>query len=82
MKTGQRIICIDDFFEDEDTNPFDVDELILPEAGREYTVREVVRTDYGIGLRLEEIRNEEYYFENVCEYQEPIFGKNRFSPVE
>ena len=44
INPGDRVKCIDDSFVDEDSNPFRAEDLVLPEAGEEYTVREVVST--------------------------------------
>ena len=53
----------------------------LPEKGQEYTIRKVVKTPYGKVLRLEEIKNKKFYFDNIEKHQEPIFGKYRFKLV-
>ena len=78
IKTGIKVECIDDHFVDEATNPFKKAELNLPKVGEMYTVREVIDTSYGIGLRLVEVTNKRYYFNNIRRYEEPIFGENRF----
>ena len=78
MKKGDRVKCINGYFEDDETNPFKISELNLPKENELYTIRQVVITNYGTGIRLTEIVNKEYYFENIHAEEEPIFGINRF----
>ena len=78
FKRGDRIKCIDDHFVDEKTNPFKKSEITLPEKGKTYTIRSVIDTPYGDGLRLKEIKNKKFYFDNIQKYQEPIFSTERF----
>ncbi len=82
MKKGEKVKCIDDCFVDEPTNPFRKSQLHLPEENEIYTIREMVKTDYGVGVRLEEIRNDTFYFDNIKRYEEPIFGIYRFETIE
>ncbi len=81
IEIGVKLRCIDDHFVDENTNPFRKSELNLPKAGDIYTVREVMDTPYGIGLKLVEVTNKRYYFDNIRRYQEPIFSENRFKVI-
>jgi len=78
LKIGDKVKCIDDYFIDEATNPFRVSELKLPKEGEVYTIRKVVETEYGRGIRLKEIVNKKYYFDDIHKEQEPIFGVDRF----
>lgn len=81
LKKGNKVRCIDDFFVDDRHNPFKASELNLPKAGEVYTVREIVDTGYGLGLRLEEIRNKEYFYQNIRRHEEPPFGVSRFESL-
>jgi len=78
MEPGTKVRCLDDHFVDEKTNPFKASDLNLPESGKVYTVREVVKTQYGTGIRLHEIKNKQYYFDDIRGLEEPIFDANRF----
>jgi hypothetical protein len=78
LKTGTKVICIDDHFEDVKTNPYKKSDITLPEKDKIYTIRKVVNTQYGVGVRLKEITNKEFYFQNIRGYEEPIFSEERF----
>lgn len=78
LEKGDKVMCVDDYFEDCKTNPFKFSEINIPKEDELYTIREVVRTPYGTGVRLEEIINKKYYFSNIHREEEPIFGVNRF----
>jgi hypothetical protein len=78
IEIGNIVKCIDNHFEDSDTNPFRESNMILPEKDEIYTVREVVGTSYGKGILLKEIHNKKYFFENISENREPIFEISRF----
>ncbi|MCK9568120.1 hypothetical protein M0R72_04170 [Candidatus Pacearchaeota archaeon] len=82
MKKGDKVKCIDDYFEDSNTNPFHIREINIPKENQNYTIREVVRTDYGTGVRLVEVINKKYYFKNINREEEPIFGSNRFKSLK
>lgn len=81
MKSGVSVKCIDDHFVDEESNPFKASELNLPKQEILYTVRKVIKTKYGKGIRLKEIKNKKYYFDNIGKYKEPFFNKDRFELV-
>jgi len=82
LKKGDKVICIDDYFEDSETNPFRVSELKLPKERETYTIRELAKTAYGTGVRLNEIINKKYYFGDIHKEEEPIFGINRFQVLD
>ena len=78
LEPGVKVKCIDDQFVDQRTNPFRKSDLNLPIDGEIYTIREVVDAVDGQGLRLMEVRNKTYYWDNICREEEPIFCKDRF----
>lgn len=78
IKPGDKVICVNDIFVDEITNPFVKKNLNLPLKNKSYTVKDVVKTKYGIGLRLVELENEKYYFSNVGQNLELTFDVSRF----
>lgn len=80
-RIGKRVICIADKFLDEPTNPFKASELKLPVKGEEYTVRDIVSTEYGEGFLLDEIENRKYFFDDVKRSKEPVFSVGRFRLV-
>jgi hypothetical protein len=83
MKTGDKVVCIDDVMRDE----------VIPTVVKYYknwvkrddiyTVRDIVDND-GIvfGILLHEIRNERIYIELIDKVQEPAFGMFRFRVVQ
>ena len=77
MKRGDKVLCINGVFRARGTDPFSLKERNLPIEGKTYTVRDVVVTDYGVGLRLEEIINPLFWHDHGGE-REPAFGKERF----
>ena len=56
IEKGNKVECIDDLFVDDRQNPFKASELHLPKIGEIYTIREMVDTGYGLGVRLDEIK--------------------------
>ncbi len=73
-----KVRCIDDSFRDDPANPFKISDIELPKKGETYTIREVVPTKYGTGVRLTEIQNKKYFYSDIGHHQEPIFGDYRF----
>ena len=72
LKKGNKVKCIDDNFQDKGTLTLEIEKMILPEKGKYYIVRDVLRGDSEGGLLLEEIRN------NKHKGYEPAFYVDRF----
>jgi len=81
LRIGDKIKCVNGKFHNESTNPFRLGDIQIPKKGSVYTVREVVETNYGTGLRLEEIKNRKFYFQNIKRFEEPIFIVARFKKI-
>lgn len=77
LEVGKLVRCIRGIARTRSTDPFSQDEISTPQRGQVYTIREVVRTNHGTGLRLEEIINREYYHAQGG-WQEPCFDTRRF----
>jgi len=60
LKPKDKVKCIEDNFVDEKTNPFKASDINLPIKEKLYTIRQIVKTPYGTGVRLEEIKNKKY----------------------
>lgn len=83
MKTGVKVVCIDDGIKPE---------MIMTicnyygnwvKKGKTYTVREVLQNDDIVhGVLLDEVRNEPIYIDLIGKKQEPAFGMFRFREVE
>lgn len=75
---GCEVDCLDGVFVDDEELPFKANEINKPKEGKSYTVRELIQSGYGVGIRLVEIKNKEYFFTNIRQHQEPIFSLHRF----
>lgn len=80
IKKGSRVKCIDDCFEGCGTLTLDIDELLLPEKDKIYTIRGIKETKGGTGVLLEEIRNKQYSFPSIKKKREPVFDIKRVEP--
>jgi len=78
IRLGNQVRCLDGRFRDERTNPFRIADLNLPIEGELYEVRAIITTPHGTGIRLAEIQNTGYFFQDIGQFQEPIFGDYRF----
>jgi len=76
--TGSLVLCIGTFGEPGSDLPFKKNEIEIPENGKNYTIREIVVTPYGTGVRLVEIKNPSFFFGNIKRHEEPIFGIEKF----
>ena len=76
---GQKVVCINDSdFMDHIMNEME------PKAGVIYTIRDVILTSYGIGVRLNEIHNTPRHclnYDNV-ELNETCFKYERFRSLK
>jgi hypothetical protein len=77
---GMRVRCTNGHFESRRTDPFDIGDISLPREGNIYTIREVVETAEGVGIRLLEVQNPQFRHD-VGGTEEPCFGPNRFEIV-
>ena len=78
FSVGQKVRCIADKFDfNSSWMPKEYHDITLPKKGKYYTVRDVVITDFGVGLRLLEIVNPVIHHD-IGGDREPIFGTNRF----
>ncbi len=80
FKRGKRVLCIDGHFESRRTDPFNAEDIKKPREGEIYTIREVIDTGHGLGLRLMEIENVSYPHDKGGT-QEPCFSTERFQIV-
>lgn len=75
---GKRVRCIDAVFKDMHGRPIPKGKLVLPEQGKEYTVRTCVLMTYGVyGITLVEIANSPVEYRKGC-FDEPVFALGRF----
>ena len=77
------VLCVSEFTGEFGREmPFKKSEIKVPEKGKDYTVRSVVKTKYGTGIRLKEIVNPEFYFKDIQRKEEPIFDIKRFQLIK
>ena len=79
-KRGARVRCANGHFHSRRTDPFSVEDISLPREGQVYTIREVVETAEGVGIRFLEVQNPQFRHD-VGGTEEPCFGLNRFEIV-
>ena len=78
LQPGDRVVCDDDFVYFGPHEPFTSAQVNLPVQEQTYTVRSVVQTPHGPGIRLKEVQNAEFYYADVKGRREPIFNPTRF----
>lgn len=81
FRVGKRVLCIDGTSRSRSTDPFRSEEIKKPRKGQVYTIREIIDTGYGIGLRLVEIENMSYHHTRGG-MQEPCFSTDRFKVLD
>lgn len=77
---GARVRCINGHFESRKTDPFGIEDISLPREGQIYTIREVVQTAEGMGIRLLDVQNPQFRHD-IGGTEEPCFGLNRFELI-
>jgi len=82
ITAGSPVLCVGVWKESDPKLPFKITDIKIPEKGKDYTVREVVETKYGVGIRLEEIKNPEFFFHDIKREEEPIFDIKKFQPAK
>lgn len=83
MKTGAKVVCIDDGIKPEMMMTICNYYGNWVKKGKTYTVREVLQNDDIVhGVLLDEVRNEPIYIDLIGKKQEPAFGMFRFREVE
>ena len=73
---GQKVVCINDTYKFDKSNPREYKDIIFPEKNQIYTIRGIVKG----GLKFEEIKNKDIHHD-VGGYQEPVFSPVRFEPL-
>ena len=79
-RRGVKVRCTNGQFHSRRTDPFNVEDISLPQERQIYTIREITKTADGMGIRLLEVQNPQFHH-SVGGTQEPCFGLNRFEVV-
>jgi|GEM_PF-2540346 len=78
IKKGDTVYLQDDHFDfNQKGVPKEYKDIQTPKKNEPYTVRELVSTPDGVGIRLEEIVNNKIWHD-VGGLQEPVFAIERF----
>jgi hypothetical protein len=82
LSIGDKVVCIDSSMQ-----PHTVAELLkdCPNwvvKDKQYTIRDIVDSDFVVGVRLEELVNPPRWFKLVNRYMEPTFRIDRFRKIE
>jgi hypothetical protein len=82
LSIGDKVVCIDSSM-----HPHTVAELLkdCPNwvvKDKQYTIRDIVDSDFVVGVRLEELVNPPRWFKLVNKYMEPAFATWRFRKIE
>jgi hypothetical protein len=82
LSIGDKVVCIDSSMQ-----PHTVAELLkdCPNwvvKDKQYTIRDIVDSDFVVGVRLEELVNPPRWFKLVNKYMEPAFATWRFRKIE
>lgn len=81
MKKGDKVLCINGTFHVGPDQPFTPEQIRFPEKGETYTIREIVRTRFGLAIRLVEIVNPQFDYD-IGGLQEPAWHPNRFRVIQ
>jgi hypothetical protein len=84
LKKGDKVKCINDEFDYTDPElPKEYRKITVPVEGKLYLIREVVDSQQGKGIRLEEINNKPIYHDRGRGgWHEPVFSPLRFKKVK
>jgi len=82
LAIGDKVICIDSSMQAHTVAELlkDVPNWVI--KGKQYTIRDIVDSDFVVGIRLEELTNPSRWFQLIGKYMEPAFATWRFRKVE
>ena len=73
FNAGDKVKCVADKYHTHSDDPREYLSIIRPIQNEVYTIREFIFTEYGFGVRLDEIRNKKIMHKGFV-LREPIFG--------
>jgi hypothetical protein len=82
LAIGDKVICIDSSMAHHIVAELKKDMPNWVVKGKEYIIRDIVDSDFVVGIRLEEISNPPRWFQLVKKYMEPCFMISRFRKLE
>jgi len=82
MEIGDKVICVDAGKQPHTAEELNNDMPNWVVKGRIYTIRDIVDSDFVVGVRLEELHNPSRYFRLVERSMEGCFATWRFRKQE
>ena len=82
ITVGSPVLCIGVWGETGREMPFRISEIEVPEYDKEHTVRSVIKNEHGTGIRLKEIVNPKFYFQDIKRKEEPTFDIKKFQLIK
>lgn len=82
FKINDRVICIDSSMQSHTVAELKKDMPNWVIKDKQYIIRDIVDSDFVVGVRLEEITNPLRWFKLVNKYMEPAFALWRFRKIE
>ena len=82
INVGDKVVCLDSSMQSHTVTELLKDVPNWVTKGKQYIVRDVVDSDFVVGIRLEELVNPPRWFQLVGKYMEPAFATWRFRKVE
>jgi len=79
---GDKVVCIDSSMQLHTVEELRRDVPNWVKQGQQYTIRDIVDSDFVVGVRLEEITNPMRHFKLIGKYMEPAFATFRFRKLE
>ena len=82
LAIGDKVICIDSSMAHHIVAELKKDMPNWVVKGKKYIIRDIVDSDFVVGIRLEEVVNPPRWFQLVKKYMEPCFMISRFRKIE
>jgi len=82
LNIGDKVVCIDSSMQTHTVSELLKDMPHWVVKDKQYTIRDIVDSDFVVGVRLEELVNPPRWFKLVNKYMEPAFATWRFRKIE
>lgn len=82
LSIGDKVVCIDSSMQTHTVAELKKDCPHWVVKDKQYIIRDIVDSDFVVGVRLEEIVNPPKWFKLVNRYMEPAFATWRFRKIE
>lgn len=82
LNIGDKVVCIDSSMQPHTVAELKKDCPHWVVKDKQYIIRDIVDSDFVVGVRLEELVNPPRWFKLVNKYMEPCFMISRFRKIE